>query len=103
MDKHAKKPKQQKQSSFDILKPLKKLSKRFHLTFFFVFIVACLMGAVLLINRAIQDTSDPTYTSSINAGSIDKATLNRLDTLHTSAQGAPAPVLPAGRINPVGE
>jgi hypothetical protein len=90
--------------SIDILKPLKKLSKRFHLTLFFVFIVACLSGAVLLINKTIQENAtDPTYTSTISAGSIDQATLNRLNALHTSAQGAPAPVLPQGRINPVGE
>ncbi len=98
------KAKKQKANSVDILKPLKKLSKRFHLTFFFVFIVACLSGAILLINRVIQDNStDPNYTSSISAGSIDKDTLARLNSLHTSAEGAPAPVLPAGRVNPVGE
>ncbi|MDB5162629.1 MAG: hypothetical protein JWO54_323 [Candidatus Saccharibacteria bacterium] len=91
-------------NSVDILKPLRKLSKRFHLTLFFVFIVACLSGAVLLINNTLKDnSSDPDYTSSINAGSIDQETLSRLNALHTSTQPSPAPALPAGRINPINE
>lgn len=101
--KATKEPKKQ-QSSIDILKPLKRLSKRFNLTLFFIFIAACLAGAILLINRTIQDNStDPSYTSSISAGSIDQATLSRIESLHTSAQGAPAVALPAGRSNPFGE
>lgn len=93
-----------KSNSIDVLKPLKKLSKRFHLTLFFVLIVGGLSGAVLVINNTLKDnTTDPGYTSSINAGSIDRVTLDRLKTLHTSTQGPAAPTLPAGRINPVGE
>jgi hypothetical protein len=91
-------------SSINIMKPLKRLSKRFHLTLFFVFIVACLSGAVLLINNTLKDNAeDPTYTSSINAGNIDQETLNRINSLHTSAQNVPVSTLPAGRINPVSE
>lgn len=90
--------------SLDMFKPIGKLFKRFHLTIFFVFIVACLVGAVLLINNTLQEsTADSGYTSSINAGTIDEATLNRLNSLHTSSQGTPAPELPEGRINPFGE
>jgi len=93
-----------KSNSIDVLKPLKKLSKRFHLTLFFVLIVGGLSGAVLVINNTLKDnTTDPGYTSSINAGSIDQVTLDRLNTLHTSTQGTTAHTLPAGRINPVGE
>lgn len=93
-----------KSSSIDILRPLKKLSKRFHLTLFFVFIVACLSGAVLLINNTLKDNSmDPEYISPINSGTIDQATLSRLNALHMSTEAVPAPALPAGRINPVGE
>ncbi len=93
-----------KVSSIDIIKPIKRLSKRFHLMLFFVFIVACLAAAVLLINNTLKDNAeDPNYTSSINAGFIDQDTLNRLNALHTSAQGTPAPAAPAGRISPVGE
>lgn len=89
-------------NSIDILLPLKKLSKRFQFTLFFVVIVACLVGGIMLINNALKDI-DPNYTSPISAGSIDQDTLNRINALHTSAQGSPAPTLPAGRINPVGE
>jgi hypothetical protein len=91
-------------NSIDILKPLRKLSKRFHLTLFFVFIVACLMAAVLLINNTLKDTStDSNYTSSIKAGSIDNETLNRLNALHTSTQPSTPPAFPPGRVNPIGE
>ncbi len=90
--------------SINLLKPVKKLFKRFHLTIFFIFIAACLSGAVILINNTVKESStDPDYTSSINAGSIDQATLNRLNSLHTSGEGATAPAVPAGRINPFGE
>jgi len=86
------------------LKPIKKLFKQFHLTLFFVFIVACLSGAVLLINSTLEESgTDPNYTSSINAGTIDEATLNRLNDLHPSAQATAPAALPEGRINPVGE
>jgi len=97
--------KQKKSASVDILKPLKALSKRFHLTLFFILIAGGLSGAVLLINNTLKDssTTDPTYTSSINAGSIDQVTLTRLNALHTSTQATPAPALPAGRSNPVNE
>ena len=93
-----------KSNSIDILKPLKKVSKRFHLLFFFVFIVACLSGAVLLINNTLKDTSiDPNYVPPSAAGTIDEATLNRLNALHTSTQATGNPTTPAGRINPVNE
>ncbi len=92
-----------KKNSADFFKPIKKLFKRFHLTLFFVFIIACLVGAVLLINGILKEPVDPNYTSPISAGSIDKATLSRLNSLHTSSQGTPAPELPAGRINPFNE
>jgi len=96
--------KQKQSNSIDIIKPLQKLWKRFHLTFFFVLIVGGLSGAILLINNTLKDTTlDPNYSSPINAGSIDKVTLDRLNTLHTSTQGTPAPTLPAGRVNPVNE
>ena len=91
-------------NSIDILKPIKKLSKRFHLLFFFVFIVACLSGAVLLINNTLKDTSvDPGYVPPSAAGTIDQATLSRLNALHTSTQATGNPTLPDGRINPVNE
>jgi hypothetical protein len=91
-------------TSFDILKPIKKISKRFHLTVFFVFIVACLAGAVLVINYTLKEsTTDPDYVSPISTGSIDQVTLDRINALHTSAEGNPEAALPAGRTNPVSE
>jgi len=91
-------------NSVDILKPIKKLSKRFHLLFFFVFIVACLSGAVLLINNTLKDTTtDPGYVPPSAAGTIDETTLNRLNALHTSTQPVEPVVLPEGRISPVNE
>jgi hypothetical protein len=91
-------------TSFDIFKPIKKISKRFHLTVFFVFIVACLAGAVLIINYTLKEsTTDPNYVSPISTGSIDQVTLDRINALHRSTEIGPEPVLPAGRINPVGE
>jgi hypothetical protein len=93
-----------KTNSIDILKPIKRLSKRFHLILFFVFIVACLSAAVLLINNTLKESeTDPNYTSSINAGYIDQATLNRLNDLHTSTQAPPQTPLQPGRSNPVNE
>jgi hypothetical protein len=96
--------KAKKPNSIDILKPIQKLSKRFHLTLFFILVTAGLSGAVLVINNTLKESSsDPSYTSSINAGTIDQATLTRLNALHTSAEGSPVPTLPAGRINPFNE
>jgi hypothetical protein len=91
-------------SSIDIFKPIRKISKRFHLTLFFVFIVACLTGAVLLINYTLKETAnDPEYVSPISTSTVDQATLNRIETYHASSETSSAPVLPAGRVNPVGE
>ena len=96
--------KTKKPTSIDILKPIKKLSKRFHLTLFFILVAGGLSSAILVINNTLKDSStDSNYTSSINAGSIDQVTLTRLNALHTGAEGAPAPTLPVGRINPVSE
>ena len=93
----------QKQNSIDLLKPLKKISKRFNLILFFIFVIGCLAGAILLINNTLQETSTDPYTSTIDAGNIDQVTLNRLNALHSSSQSTPAPTLPTGRTNPVNE
>jgi hypothetical protein len=94
----------EKHSSGRITKSIEKLFKRFHLTIFFVFIVACLAGAVILINETLTSGSQiEDYQSNINAGSIDQATLNRIQSLHRSDQVTESPVLPQGRINPFSE
>lgn len=94
-----------KKSSPNIVtKPFVVLFKRFHLTIFFIFVVACLAGAVVLINDVLSSqVTDEGYTSSISAGTIDQATLERVQSLHTSTNPGPTPELPPGRINPFNE
>lgn len=90
--------------SVDLFKPIKKISKRFHLTLFFVFVVACLAGAILFINYTIKETSvDPNYVSPITPVGLDRMTLEKLKSLHTSSQYAPTPLSLEGRSNPFGE
>jgi len=87
--------------------PLKLLSKaftRFHMTFFIVFLTAGLGIAVLFLNDILTETSlGDDYTSPIDAGSIDQATLNRIKELHTSDDTPAQAPFPNGRINPFGE
>jgi len=92
-----------KKSQNSLLKPFGTFFRRFHLLLFFILIVGCLSAAVLLINQTLTESTDETYTSSINAGTIDQATLERIQSLHTSSQPSPAPALPAGRVNPFAE
>lgn len=89
------------QSSF--LKPVGALFRRFHLLIFFVLIVGCLSVAIILINQTLTKAPSESYTSSINAGSIDQATLERIQSLHPSSQPSAAPTLPPGRSNPFSE
>jgi len=79
------------------------LLRRFHLLLFFILIVGCLAVAVILINKTLTDSSDDTYISTINAGSIDQSTLNRVQSLHPSSQPAEPLQQPEGRINPFAE
>ena len=93
-----------KNTSNILTKTFAKLFKRFHLMLFFLFIVGCLATAVILINRILTESSDTTgYTSGISAGSIDQATLNRIQSLHTSNQQVELPATPSGRTNPFSE
>lgn len=89
------------QSSF--LKPFKRFFRRFHLIIFFVFMVSCMAASVLLINQTLKESSSQNYNSTISAGSIDRTTLERVQSLHSSSEPAPAPTLPAGRVNPFAE
>lgn len=86
-----------------LLKPFVAFLRRFHLILFFILIVACLAAAIILINQTLTEGPDGDYTSSINAGTIDQATLERIQSLHTSGQPSAAPALPQGRINPFAE
>jgi len=77
---------------------------RFHLTIFIVCIVAGLSYAVLSFSELLGSSSiDTSYTSSIDAGSIDQATLERINSLHESDGKTPALTTPSGRINPFTE
>jgi len=86
-----------------LVRPFSAFLQRFHLLLFFVFIVACLAAAVVLINKTLTETPEAPYSSPISAGSIDQATLQRIQSLHTSDQPPAAPALPPGRINPFAE
>ena len=85
-------------------KPIAAIFKRYHLTLFIVFVTAGLAIAVLTFSNLLAQSSiDTTYTSPIEAGTIDQATLNRIKALHTSDEDAPAISLPSGRTNPFSE
>ena len=86
-----------------LIRPLGVFFRRFHLLIFFVFIVGCLAASVILLNQTLTETSSQEYTSAINSGTIDQATLERIQSLHTSAEPTATPVLPEGRINPFAE
>jgi hypothetical protein len=93
-----------KTSNNIVVKPFVALFKRFHLTIFFIFVIGCLAGAVLLVNDILtKDPDDPSYASSISAGKIDQATLQHIQSLHTSEAPGATPELPAGRVNPFNE
>lgn len=94
----------EKHSSNRITKSVERLFKRFHLTIFFIFVVGCLAGAVMLVSQTLASSADTSdYNSNINAGTIDQATLNRIQSLHTSSQPGDIPALPQGRVNPFAE
>lgn len=88
-----------------LFKPFGMLFRKFHFTLFIVLVVAGLGGAVLLLNSMLANLSkvDENYTSPIEAGTIDQATLDRIKELHTSKETVPADDFPSGRINPFGE
>ena len=77
---------------------------RFHMTIFVVLTIAALGYAVLLLNTIINDdTIGSEYTSPISAGTIDEATLDRVNALHRSNEPLPPPLPNAGRTNPFAE
>lgn len=77
--------------------------RRFHLLLFFVVVVSLLAAAVILINKTLTDTSSQDYTSTIDAGTIDQATLERIQSLHTSDQPSDSQLPTSGRVNPFAE
>lgn len=84
--------------------PLKFIFGQYLVTLFFLLVMAALIASVILLNSIISDTTpSDDYTSPISAGSIDQATLSRLQALHPSQQSVPSESHPSGRINPFAE
>lgn len=92
-----------KSSNNIVVKPFVILFKRFHLMVFFVFIIACLAFAVILINGILTNPDETAETQGANSGTIDQTTLERIQSLHTSGNAGATPQVPAGRINPFNE
>lgn len=87
--------------SLKVLKPLGRAFRRYHLTLFIVLIAAGLVASVYFLTTILNDASvDDTYRSPISAGTLDQATLDRINALHTSDDALPTPVPPSGRTNP---
>ena len=87
-----------------LLAPLAFVISRYQITLFFLFVMTGLIASVILLNSIIGDTTaSEDYTSPISAGTIDQATLDRLQALHTSKDSATTEVRPSGRINPFAE
>ncbi len=87
-----------------LFKPFGKLLHRYHLTLFILFVLGCLTAAVLLLTNILNDASmGDNYQSSINAGSLDQGTLDRINVLHTSTGELPQVPQATGRTNPFAE
>jgi hypothetical protein len=92
-----------KTSAGSLFKPLGKFFRKYHLTLFFILVIGCLALAVMMISRVISEPPvDDDYVSPITPGTIDEATLQRIQSLHGSSEPSPAQSYP-GRINPFGE
>lgn len=75
---------------------------RFHITIFFVTIVAGLSFAILSLNSLIGSASDTTNSSDGGPSQsvIDQTVIERIDALHTSDDAPSSVTLPTGRTNP---
>lgn len=93
-----------KSSHISLLSPIAFIISRYQITLFFLFVMAGLIASVILLNTIITDTTaSEDYTSPISAGTIDQATLDRLQALHTSQNASTPDSRPSGRINPFTE
>jgi hypothetical protein len=85
-------------------KPIGRVIGRYHLTLFILLVVGCLTAAVLLLTNILDEASQiDDYQSPITAGSLDQATLDRINALHTSSDTLPEPIPATGRISPFTE
>lgn len=78
---------------------------RFHTLIYFIFVSAALGFAIINLLGSIEDIStDDTYQSSIDAGSIDSSGLERISNLKRSDEVRSLPQLPSDpRSNPFAE
>lgn len=80
---------------------LKGFFGRFHTTLFILLVLGGLVYATLLLAGLLNDASiGAEYESPISAGTLDQATLDRINALHTSDGTLPEPQTPSGRSNP---
>lgn len=78
--------------------------RRFNLTLFMLAVLAGLVAAVLLLASILNDASlGADYQSPIGAGTLDQATLDRINALHTSQETLPAATPSTGRVSPFSE
>lgn len=78
--------------------------RRFNLTLFILAVLAGLVAAVLLLASILNDASlGADYQSPIGAGSLDQATLDRINALHTSQETLPTATPSNGRVSPFSE
>ena len=90
-----------KSIQFSPTRSLKHFFGRFHTILFILVILAGLVYATLLLATLLNDASiGAGYESPINAGSIDQATLDRINVLHTSDGTLSEQQQPSGRSNP---
>ena len=90
-----------KSFSFSPSRSVKRFFGRFHTTIFILIVLSGLVYATLLLAGLLNDASlGGDYESPITAGSIDQATLDRINALHTSDGTLPPEQQPSGRSNP---
>lgn len=84
--------------------PLTRVFHRYHLTLFIVLIIAGLVAAVLLLSNILNGASvGDDYESPISAGTIDQATLDRINALYTVDEPFPPAQPVEGRSSPFTE
>ena len=77
------------------------LFKRYHLTFFIIFIAGLLCGVVLLINNVVLNPAKDTSGAASQVDtSVTQNTLSLMQSLHTSNELTAPPQVPTGKTNP---
>lgn len=92
-------------SATTLLRPFKALVTRFHLTLLIVVLVIGVGAAVILLTEVVNNSSTGEgYVSPVSAGTIDRATLERVNELHTSSEPfTQYEAAPGTRVNPFAE